>query len=150
MRSTHPSPGNGRTQPGGAYVPGTLELPLSASEATLLDVLIDGFEKNEIQSGFHWRDLPCPTELDARRRFTTFRDEATQWKGPPDLTVDDGQRRKAAWRDIVLVQAGRGVQVRVRAPWFSGWWHNEVTWQGDPMRDVWQWWASERKERQLA
>lgn len=27
-------------------------------DATLLDVLIDGFEKNEILDGFHWRSLP--------------------------------------------------------------------------------------------
>jgi hypothetical protein len=34
--------------------------------ATLLDVLIDGFEKNEIMDGFHWRDLPMPDEARAR------------------------------------------------------------------------------------
>jgi len=31
-------------------------------DATLLDVLIDGFEKNELIDGFHWRQLPMPNE----------------------------------------------------------------------------------------
>jgi hypothetical protein len=120
---------------------------LSASEASLLDVLVDGFEKNEILHGFHWRELPCPSPAIARQRFTTFRDEATRWKGPPDHVVDDGQRRKAVWPDLEIVQVGRGVQVRVRAPWFGNWWHDTLTWEGDPMAGVWAWWREEREGR---
>jgi hypothetical protein len=32
----------------------------SPEDASLLDVLIDGFEKNEVLDGFHPRDLPMP------------------------------------------------------------------------------------------
>jgi hypothetical protein len=49
---------------------------------SLLDVLIDGFEKNEIFEGFHWRQLPMPDEASARRTFAAFVDEAKRLEGP--------------------------------------------------------------------
>ncbi len=51
-------------------------------DATLLDVLIDGFEKNEIFDGFHRRALPMPDEESASERFSAFVTEAEPWKGP--------------------------------------------------------------------
>jgi len=40
----------------------------SQEDATLLDVLVDGFEKNETWGGYHWRDLPMPDTLMNVRR----------------------------------------------------------------------------------
>ncbi len=96
----------------------------SRQAATLLDVLIDGFEKNEVLDGFHWRDLPMPGEPEATRKFAALSDEAWRWKGQPARYEDAGPRRIAAWPDLEIRQAGRGVMVLARAPWFSEWWHD--------------------------
>jgi hypothetical protein len=77
-------------------------------DATLLDVLIDGFEKNEILGGFHWRELPMPDDAAAARTFALFTDEARRWKGEPDRLEDGASRRLASWPDIEIRQAGRG------------------------------------------
>ena len=53
-------------------------------DATLLDVLIDGFEQNEALDGFLWRQLPMPDERAAVRKFGALVDEARRWKGSPD------------------------------------------------------------------
>jgi hypothetical protein len=45
-------------------------------DATLLDVLVDGFEKNESLRGFHWRVLPMNDEPAAVRKFASLADEA--------------------------------------------------------------------------
>jgi hypothetical protein len=105
-------------------------------QLTLLDVLIDGFEKNEILDGFHGRDLPMPDEASARRTFAAFVDEAKRWKGPPVHEREERGRHLAAWSDLEIRQAGRGILVRVRPPWFSNWWHDRATWEGDPMQAV--------------
>ena len=118
-------------------------------QLSLLDVLIDGFEKNEIFEGFHWRDLPMPDEASARRAFTTFVDEAKRWKGPPGREREERGRRLAAWPDLEIRQADRGILVRVRAPWFSTWWHDRATWQGDPTQAVHDWLREERQPRPL-
>ena len=116
---------------------------MPAADATLLDVLIDGFQKNEVMGGFHWRDLPCLTEAQATERFRAFVVEATRWKGVASESVDEGTRRKALWPDLRIWQAGRGVCVEARAPWFSRWWHDEATWAGDPMAAIWAWRAED-------
>ena len=55
----------------------------SQEDATLLDVLIDGFEKNEVMDGFHWRNLPMPDEDAAIQKFRALLDDARRWKGEP-------------------------------------------------------------------
>jgi hypothetical protein len=115
-------------------------------DATLLDVLIDGFEKNEILGGFHWRDLPMPDEHAAGRKFAALAAEAKRWKGPPTRSEERAGRRLAAWEDLEIRQAGRGVMVRVRAPWFSHWWHEPSTWEGHPMGAIFDWIRQERPE----
>jgi hypothetical protein len=55
-------------------------------DATLLDILVDGFEKNEVLEGFHWRRLPLPDEEAAAAKFFSLIDEARRWKGPPTAT----------------------------------------------------------------
>jgi hypothetical protein len=65
--------------------------PTSQRDATLLEVLIDGFAE-----------------------------EALRWKGPPSR-LERGVRQIAAWPDLELRQVGRGLMVRVRAPNFSWW-----------------------------
>lgn len=111
----------------------------SREDATLLDVLIDGFEKNEVFGGCHWRSLPMADEEAAARKFAAWLDEARRWKGAPTRVEDRSGRRIAAWPDFELRQAGRGVMVRVRAPDFSSWWHSRDTWSGNPMGDVHAW-----------
>ncbi len=108
-------------------------------EATLLDVLIDGFEKNEILGGYHWRELPMPDEAAAARKFASLTEEARRWKGAPVQLHDASPRRLAAWPDLEIRQAGRGIMVRVRAPWFDAWWHDQRTWHDNPLGPVFDW-----------
>lgn len=113
-------------------------------DATLLDVLIDGFEKNEILRGFHWRDLPMPDEDTAVAKFAGLVEEARRWKGTPERTQEERGRRLVAWQDLEIRQAGRGIMVRVRAPWFNEWWSDRATWAGDPSGPIHDWIAEER------
>ena len=94
------------------------------ADATLLEVLIDGFEKNEMLDGFHWRRLPMPDERSAVRKFAVLTAEARRWKGSPTHVDEGAERRLAAWPDLEIRQAGRGIMVRVRAPRFHTWWHD--------------------------
>jgi hypothetical protein len=116
----------------------------SQEDATLLDILIDGFEKNEILDGFHWRDLPMPDEGAAVRKFGALVDEARRWKGQPARLQDEPPRRIAAWPDLEIRQVGRGVMVRARAPWFDTWWHDRKTWKDDPMGPIHDWIEADR------
>ena len=112
-------------------------------DATLIDVLVDGFERNEVLRGFHDRVLPLPDEASAVRKFGSFVHEAVHWKGPPLRRDKDRRRRLAAWADLEIRQAGRGVTVRVKAPRFSDWWQDASTWAGDPLREIYEWLAEE-------
>ena len=113
-------------------------------DATLLDVLVDGFEKNETLRGHHWRELPMPDESAAAAKFAMFAEEARRWKGAPVRAHEETGRRLAGWDDLEIRQAGRGVLVRVKAPRFDAWWHDRVTWEGEPMGPVHEWIAEER------
>jgi hypothetical protein len=114
----------------------------SQEDASLLDVLIDCFEKNEVPDGNHWRSLPMPTEEAAVRKFGQLAEEARRWKGTPTRQEESAARRVAAWPDLDIRQAGRGILVRVRAPWFH-WWHEGATWGGDPMGAIRAWLGEE-------
>jgi hypothetical protein len=114
-------------------------------ELTLVDVLIDGFEKNEILGGFHWRSLPMPSQAEAIRAFGGFLEEGRRWKGTPTRVDLAAGRRLVAWEDMEIRQAGRGVLVRVRAPWLEVWWNHEATWAGDPMKAIDAWIKEEAK-----
>jgi death-on-curing protein len=103
------------------------------ADATLLAVLIDGFEKNEVWGGFHHRDLPMPDERSAIAMFVARAREATAWMGPCVQEQREGPRRLARWPDLEIRQAGRGVMVRAREAHFSDWWHASGTWKDDPM-----------------
>lgn len=111
----------------------------SPEDASLLDVLIDGFERNEVLAGFHCRELPLPDEEAAVRKFASLSDEARQWKGTPDYIEESGFRRLVSWPDLEILQAGLGVMIRVRSPFFVDWWHDERTWRNDPMRELHAW-----------
>jgi hypothetical protein len=118
----------------------------SQDAATLLDILIDGFEKNEVFGGFHRRELPMPDEGAAARKFAALAEEAQRWKGPPVRSQEDAMRRRAAWPDLEIRQAGRGVIVLARAPGFA-WWHDEQTWKDHPMEAVRAWLREGRDPR---
>ncbi|RPI60919.1 MAG: hypothetical protein EHM50_06560 [Lysobacterales bacterium] len=111
----------------------------TAEDATLLDVLVDGFEKNEVLDGFHWRQLPLPDERAAARKFSSLTEEARRWKGPPARIDEQPGRRLSAWPDLEIRLAGRGLLLRARASQFNDWWHDERTWQGDPMAPAFDW-----------
>ena len=69
-------------------------------DVTLLDVLVDGFEKNETMGGFHWRSLPMPDEAAAVRKFALLAAEAMAWKGKPLREQHELTRRIVAWADL--------------------------------------------------
>jgi hypothetical protein len=115
----------------------------SQQDATLLDVLIDGFEKNEVMGGFHWRDHPMPDESAAVTKFNALAEEARRWKGKPSRLEETGRRRIASWPDLEIRQIGRGIMVRARAPRFD-WWHDGTTWDGDPLCPICEWLREER------
>jgi hypothetical protein len=115
-------------------------------DATLLDVLIDGFEKNEFIDGYHWRQLPMPDERAAARKFTALTDEARRWKGLPTRVDEQQGRRLNAWPDLEIRLAGRGLVVRARIARFNDWWHEARTWDGDPMGPVFDWIAERDHE----
>lgn len=108
-------------------------------DATLLDILVDGFEKNEVLDGFHWRQLPMPDGNAARAKFESLTDEARRWKGPPTRVDEQTGRRLNGWPDLEIRQAGRGLLVRARMARFSDWWNDEHAWQSDPMGLVLDW-----------
>lgn len=114
-------------------------------DVTLIDVLIDGFERNEIWYGFHGRELPMSNDAIAIRKFAAFVDEARRWKGVPLRDEVTAKRRLVVWQDLELRQMGRAILVRVRAPEFSRWWHEEDTWKGDPMGPIFEWLQEEQK-----
>jgi hypothetical protein len=108
-------------------------------QVTLVDVLVDGFEKNELLDGTHWRRLPMPDEASAIAKLAALVEEATRWKGNPVRTFEQGKRRLAGWDDIEIRQTGEMILVRVKTPWFDGWWHVEETWSGSGHDDVHDW-----------
>ena len=108
-------------------------------DASLLDVLIDGFEKNEVLRGFHWRTLPARDETAAIEKYESFVAEACAWKGMPLSQRHDGPRRITQWEDLQIRQLGRGIMILVRAPRFSDWWHDDETWRDDPFGGIYDW-----------
>jgi hypothetical protein len=106
-------------------------------DVTLIDILVDGFEKNEILHGMHWRQLPMPDEASAIAKFATLVDAATRWKGAPVLT-ESGKRRKAAWDGFDIRQTGLAIYVRIKAPWFNCWWH-DAAWDDESFDDLHAW-----------
>jgi hypothetical protein len=116
----------------------------SAAQATFLDIVIDGFEKNEVFYGFHHRVIPIESEERARSKYDALTAEVTAWKGPPIRVISESGRQLAAWPDVELRQAGRGILIRVRAPWFGCWWDSDEIWTGNPLDQVYDWLAEER------
>jgi hypothetical protein len=134
--------GGGRSAAVGSCGEVAVNRGTTQKDATLLDILIDGFEKNEVLGGFHWRELPLPDEADAVAKFGALVQEARRWKGPPSELKEGKARRFASWPDLEIRQAGRGVVVRVRPPRFD-WWHEQDTWQDDPMAGIHDWISEE-------
>jgi hypothetical protein len=122
----------------------------SQVDMTLLDILIDGFEKNEVLDGFHWRKLPMPDETSAVRKVTALIEEARRWKGVPSRVDETGPRRIAAWPDLEIRQAGRGILIRIRPPWPHEWWHADDTWEGEPLAAIHAWLHEEESEERTA
>ncbi len=120
----------------------------SQDDSTLLDILIDGFEKNEVMDGFHWRQLPLRDEAAAVRKFAALSDEARAWKGAPMREEKQDGRRISAWPDLEIRQIGRGIMVRARAPGFR-WWHDAETWRDDPIGPLYAWVEEERAVARL-
>jgi hypothetical protein len=114
-------------------------------EVTSIDLLVDGFEKNEVFGGFHWRELPMADVAAAERKFAALFEELRRWKGSPASMREDSSTRVATWSDVELRQCGRGVLLRIVAPRFD-WWNEDATWTDDPMGTVVQSLADERSK----
>src|SRR5262245_260322 len=82
-------------------------------DLTLMDVLIDGFEKNESLGGTYWRQIPMTDEGAAARKFQALVGEMARWKGEPTSVVETGKRRIARWDGIDIRQTGIAILVRV-------------------------------------
>ena len=108
-------------------------------ETTLLAVLVDCFEKNEVIDGCFHRWLPLGDPQTADRKFREFRDELARWKGSPRAEDAGLGWQRADWGDIRIKQGGRGIMVWVARTGVRDWWHAEETWDGDPLADVWDW-----------
>ena len=80
----------------------------------------------------------------ARAKFDSLSVEVTAWKGLAVDTTDKDGRASATWADLELRQAGRGILIRVLAPWFGDWWHAANTWDDDPMDQLYDWLAEDR------
>lgn len=76
------------------------------------------------------------------RNLTHLR--ATRLERSPDRDVEEAGRRLVAWSDLEVRQAGCGIVIRVQTPRFADWWHDAVTWEGDPMGLVHAWVTEER------
>ena len=74
------------------------------NDATLLDLLVDGFEKDEGFDGFHYRLLPMPDTATAARKFADLVDEGTRWKGEPICHHETTSRRRATWGQLEIRQ----------------------------------------------
>ena len=112
---------------------------MGPEETSLLGVLIDCFEKNEMLEGWFMRQLPLADPQTAARKYRAFRDELVRWKGPP-MAEDEGEGwQRADWGDIRMKHAGRGIMIWVRQAGVSKWWHEDETWADDPLAKVWDW-----------
>lgn len=105
-------------------------------DSTLLDILIDGFEKNEVLGGMHLRRLPLPSAEAGRAVFDRFVAEASTWQGAPTDVRDEGHRAVVRWPDLEIWWAGRGIHIRARSS-VRHWWHALSTWADDPTEAVW-------------
>jgi hypothetical protein len=116
-------------------------------QLTLLDVLIDGFRKNEILDGYHMRDLTLPNEAKAIGVFGSF-EEATRWQGAPLRTFERARRRLAAWRNFDIRQLGRHLVVRVWSPWMRDWRYDVTTTDADDADsdELGQWLADDTRK----
>jgi len=65
--------------------------------ATLVDLLIDGFEKYEMLGGFHMRTLPLPDDAAAARKFGEFFEEARRGKGESLHAEATAERQLVRW-----------------------------------------------------
>jgi hypothetical protein len=99
----------------------------------------DGFEKNETLGGWFWRQLPLPDAATASRKYDELHAELLRWKGPAIEDQRSDLRRRAAWPDVRIQQAGRGIMIWVRDGRFGDWWHERETWSDDPMAGVRAW-----------
>jgi hypothetical protein len=116
---------------------------LDRKNVGLLELLIDGFEKNEVLEGFHWRTLPMADAASAEAKFRSLVAEAERWKGTA-RTHEAAGRRMATWSDMEIRQSGRGILVRVKASGFERSWNDGATWEGDPLAPIYEWLHDER------
>jgi hypothetical protein len=112
-------------------------------DMSLLGVLMDCFEKNEIWDGWFLRRLPLADATTAARKYREFRDELVRWKGAPRAEETGETWRRSDWGDIRVKQAGRGIMIWARSDGVSDWWHESESWQGDPLAEAWHWEAAQ-------
>jgi hypothetical protein len=116
-------------------------MPSNADDVTLIDLLMNGFEKNECFDDWFWRQLPAPDDATAIRKFEEFAAEGRRWKGEPLETVSESDGRAIVWSDLQVRQKGRGVLVAGKSGNIASLWYADSTWNGDPMGDVFGWFS---------
>jgi hypothetical protein len=90
-------------------------MPSHADNVTLIDLLMNGFEKNESIGSWFWRQLPAPDDATAIRKFDEFAAEGCRWKGEPLESVSDSDRRGRLERSAdppERSRCARGWQIR--------------------------------------
>lgn len=112
---------------------------MGPEETSLLGMLADCFEKNELIEGWFRRELPLADPPAAGRKYREFREELVRWKGRPQAEDAGPGWQRADWGDIRMKQAGRGIMVWLRSAGVSQWWHESRIWAGDPLADAWEW-----------
>ena len=97
-----------------------------------------------------WRQPPPGSTLSGTRR-TNMRKvlgvdrRGAPVEGPPTRVDEQPARRLNAWPDFEIRLAGRGLLLRARMSGFNEWWHDEQTWQGEPMGPALDWIAEDRR-----
>lgn len=101
-------------------------LPVSPQEATLLDVLMDGFEggqgSQEVRLGWRERALPLPSLEAAGGKYIELVEEARRWFDSDGVECVEGGRRCTVWPRLRIAQAWRGVVVLALYSDFDAWW----------------------------
>jgi hypothetical protein len=116
-------------------------MPSHAGDVTLIDLLMNGFEKNESIGNWFWRQLPAPDDATAIRKFEEFAAEGRRWKGEPLESVSDSDGRAIVWSDLQVRQKGRGVIVAGRSETIAQVWYANSSWNEDPMGEVFDWFS---------
>ena len=111
-------------------------------DLTLLAVLSQCFEVDEMIDGYHLRTAPFGSETVAVARFAQWKSEIEHWLGPregEDAGGDGEDWQRAWWPDLRMKRTGRGIAFWVRSARVERWWHDTELWEDPGLDGLWQW-----------